>query len=316
MTPTRDPIATCEPAADVCEHTPKVVVGRRALQQLAERAGPAMIRSQAMATVATAAPPGGTDTAGSQSNEAIRRTPAPTESRTAATRLHSEMRNLPAAGGLAAALEVDRLDWPEACSLIIKRAKKDLDTVVKLLAEGIENGVQVVAVTGASAGDGATTIVLCLSQLAARDLRVCMVDANFQRPSLAESLGLAPERDLAAVLRGEATAGDVLIESLEDHVTVLPLNAPVPAELLERSKLRQTVTLGELREQFDLVLLDAGPVFSEGNRNTSILQAATGIDATIMVRSANSGDDACRRAGQTVAQFSMPCLGVIENRSM
>ena len=46
--------------------------------------------------------------------------------------------------------------------------------------------------------------------------------------------------------------------------------------------MRLTLAVGELRERFDLVLIDAGSI-GRGGRDANILRAGSGIDAAILV---------------------------------
>jgi Mrp family chromosome partitioning ATPase len=212
-----------------------------------------------------------------------------------------------------AALEVDNLAWPPACGLLIERAEAELESAAAILIEQINDASQTIAVCSVDEGQGCTTIVLCMAlKLAAQGLRVCLVDGNVTHPQLAEILGLEPELGLESILAGEATLNEVLIESLEDRITLLPLCKPLRGDALERSKLRQTVTFGELRDQFDVVLVDAGSVGSPAAR-TSILESGS-IDAAILVGCTNEDRMAWQRARRVLDQWSVPCWGAIENR--
>jgi Mrp family chromosome partitioning ATPase len=212
-----------------------------------------------------------------------------------------------------AALEVDCLVWPPACRLLIERAGSELESAAAMLAEQITNGSQTIAICSVDDGQGCTTVVLCLAlKLAAQGMRVCLVDGNISHPQLAELVGLEPECGLESILAGEATLSEVLIESLEDRLTLLPLCKPLRADTIERSKLRQTVTFGELRDQFDAVLVDAGCVGSPAAR-ASIIEGGS-IDAAVLVGCASEERIAWQRARRALEQWSVPCWGAIENR--
>ena len=144
--------------------------------------------------------------------------------------------------------------------------------------------------------------------LASADKRVCLIDADFEFPHLAETMGLSPERCLESLLAGEASVSEVLIESLEDGVTLLPLTKPVGSDLVERSKLRQTVMLGELRDHFDVILIDAGRACMPHRPACSILQAGAGIDAVILVRAQDTTRAAWRTGGAVdrAMEFALP----------
>jgi Mrp family chromosome partitioning ATPase len=303
-----------EPTALVAEH--KVVVGRRALQQLADSAAQATSRIPPVGhQKAAAAMADRGRVAASTARTAQTVSPvAASQTITGTPRQPSNIRPPVHVDSppTIVTLEVDSFNWPDTCDRIVDQASSELKAAAELLATGIGKGVQVVSVAATGAGAGATTMVLCLARMLAREWRVCVVDANLQRPALAESLQLAPDRDLADLLNGKATLAEILVESLNDRMTLLPLVAPLAPEVVERSKLRLTLTVGELRERFDLVLIDAGAV-AAGGRRSSILQAGSGIDAGILVRSQQADGDEWEQAQKAVEQWSMPCLGVIEN---
>jgi Mrp family chromosome partitioning ATPase len=212
-----------------------------------------------------------------------------------------------------ASLEVDSLAWPPACRLLIERGDQELESAASMLAGQIDGGSQTIAVCSIDEGQGCTTVVLCVAlKLAAQGLRVCLVDGNVTHPQLAETVCLEPELGLESILAGEATLNEVLIESLEDRITLLPLCKPLRGDTIERSKLRQTVTFGELRDQFDVVLVDAGCVGSPAAR-ASILEAGS-IDAAILVGCASEERIAWQRARQALEKWNVPCWGAIENR--
>jgi Mrp family chromosome partitioning ATPase len=214
-----------------------------------------------------------------------------------------------------AALEVDRFSWSPASDLLIQTVQADLEAAAAMLSSERDNDCQVIAIASSELGEGCTTIAQCLVRtLASADKRVCLIDADFEFPHLAETMGLSPERCLESLLAGEASVSDVLIESLEDGVTLLPLTRPVGSDLVERSKLRQTVMLGELRDHFDVILIDAGRACMPHRPACSILQAGAGIDAVILVRAQDTTRAAWRQAEQSIERWNLHCLGIIENR--
>jgi Mrp family chromosome partitioning ATPase len=324
------------------EAKPKMVVGRRALQKLAESAvvpaphlamrkpqratdPPAQVQAVARhsATLAVVA-----------SDEPIAAGPvvhderaAPPASPNIASK--SQYRLDPAASAAGTppaisravalktppiiALEVDQLAMPPACRLLLEGAIDELESAASAVAEQAKNGSQILALVSTETGAGCTTVALCLAQrLGSQGMRVCLVDGNFGHPHLAELVGLEPDCGLESVLSGKTTLGDVLIESLDDGLTLLPLCKPLRAEEIERAKLRHTVTLGALRDQFDVVLIDAGcAVASPGESN--ILDGGS-IDAAILVGTAGGPRTTWDRARRAIEQSSVLCMGAIENR--
>jgi Mrp family chromosome partitioning ATPase len=214
----------------------------------------------------------------------------------------------------AAGLEVDRLAWPPACDALVDRARDDLEAVAAQLIEQSANCGVAVAVLSIDEGHGGTTVALCLSRiLAQNETRVCLVDGDYRQPGIAECLGLDSEHGLERVLSGDATLDEILVESLDDQMTLLPLARPLAADAVERSKLRQTVTFGELRDRFDIVLVDAGSLSHAPALRSTMLGAGV-VDSAILVGHQTADLDIWQRARQALAQWNVPCFGAIANR--
>src|SRR4028118_885851 len=63
--------------------------------------------------------------------------------------------------------------------------------------------------------------------LGGRPGRTLLVDADLTGPMLARQLGLRPERGLDNVIEDGLALADALIDAPDDHLSVLPLRAPV-----------------------------------------------------------------------------------------
>ena len=148
-------------------------------------------------------------------------------------------------------------------------------------------------------------MLLCAARrLAARGLKVVMVDADFDHPKLARRLGLLPEAGWEEVLAGGLPLAEVLIESLEDRVALLPLPGPLSTE----SGLPDpAASLDLLRRHYDLVLVDLGEVGAEA-------AARNWIDAVVLVHDVRSTPRAeLVRATRRLQAAGQVELGVAEN---
>jgi receptor protein-tyrosine kinase len=132
------------------------------------------------------------------------------------------------------------------------------------LARRSREGRRVTVLTSAQRGEGRSTLLLVLARTAAAcGLKVAIVDGDFRRPQLAELLGIDPPGGWEDVLSGHARLHDVMIESLEESITLLPLRAPTGHEATLGLGGECAESLTRLREQFDLVLMDIGPLESD-----------------------------------------------------
>ena len=108
-------------------------------------------------------------------------------------------------------------------------AGEQIDRLADALADGIEQGRQVVAMSGCRRGDGCTTVLLCVARsLAERGHRVAMIDADVDHPLLARRLGLLPESGWEETFSSRLPVEEVIIESVQDRLGVLPLCGSLP----------------------------------------------------------------------------------------
>src|SRR5262249_5535707 len=112
----------------------------------------------------------------------------------------------------------------------------------------------------AAAPDLDTTTVLLNVAIASTQLekpRVAVVDANLNRPAVAQRLGLDSAPGLREVLSGSVPLLRALQVTRQVNLHVLAAGEPGPAndELLSGDRIRSV--LRQLREGFDLVLVDA-----------------------------------------------------------
>ncbi|WP_436529163.1 polysaccharide biosynthesis tyrosine autokinase [Actinoplanes sp. HUAS TT8] len=136
--------------------------------------------------------------------------------------------------------------------------------------------------SGRKEGTTAVTCGLAIA-LAETGARVVLVDANLRTPGVGRYLSLDPVPGLAEVLSGAARVPDVLRESLNGRLTVLPAgeHVPDPGGLLASPRLPATVRT--LTERFDVVLVDAPPL--NGPADAAVLGKVA--DSALLVVRAN-----------------------------
>jgi len=206
-------------------------------------------------------------------------------------------------------LQVDSLAWPRVCTGLRTPAKRQLDCLADALEAGVDREQKVVGISGCRLGQGCTTILLgAARRLARRDVRVALVDADLSDPRLARRLGLLPEVGWEEIVAGRLPLAEVLIESLEDRVVVLPFCEPPGAQhdaILDNRALVDAVK--RLRRRYDLVLVDLGALEGEtGNGGTPLKAAATWLDAAVLVHNVRSSSQEQR----TVAEKSLDAAGI------
>ena len=212
------------------------------------------------------------------------------------------------------ALEIDAVRWPAICQQVVARCPDRFASLVEQLRGEVASGTRTLAITGMQRREGRTTLALCLArQLAAAGIKVALVDADFANPKLANQLSIGVHRGWEAVLCGEESPWDVMIESLADRISILPLGAPATAEEVSIGNYRIAATLNELAENYDLVLIDAGCIGADESASQWLFEPNVGIQATILAYDARRSAAGQVAAGcLQIAQAGLRQLGLAE----
>ena len=159
-------------------------------------------------------------------------------------------------------LQVERFDWPSVCRRLSSSAANELDRLGDGLSAAVSRGQKVLAIGGCRRGDGVTTMVLCAGRtLAEQGFKLVIADADSANPELARRLGIRPQFGWEEVLAGRMSLEEVVIESVDGRLAVLPLCEPAadthkPAE----DETRVADCIATLAAHYDLVLVDVGPL--------------------------------------------------------
>ena len=122
--------------------------------------------------------------------------------------------------------------------------------------------LRVLAVSSAVAGEGKTLTATHLASNMASTGRkkVLLVDLDLRKPSIAKELGIAADSGMSEFLSGSVPKEKIVRNSVVPGLSVIVAGKMVssPADMLAGEKFR--FLLRELREQFDLVILDTPPI--------------------------------------------------------
>ena len=120
---------------------------------------------------------------------------------------------------------------------------------------------QVIAMTSALPGEGKTTTSICLARVAAlAGDRVVVVDCDFRRRASSAFSGNKTDTGLFEVLSGAAPLERALMRDEATGAMFLPIAKTETPTLDLFSSPAMLQLLGELRQRFDLVILDTAPV--------------------------------------------------------
>ncbi|GAW41060.1 Tyrosine-protein kinase etk [Brevundimonas sp. SH203] len=175
---------------------------------------------------------------------------------------------LPLAATVAAVGEHDL----HPIDLVVQRPASVFAEAVRALRAGLSpttsdvvplaaSGGRIVAVTSALPGEGKTTAALCLGRVAARSgARVLLIDGDPRRRGATRMLGLDPSVGLAEVLHGAAAWRNIVVIDPASGLQVLPLSASGLSADDAFATPPMDALLTELRQTFDLILIDTAPV--------------------------------------------------------
>ena len=172
----------------------------------------------------------------------------------------------------------------------------------------IDNPPKVFAVTSALPQEGKShTALNFAAALAEAGQRVCLIEADLRKPSLADALGIVGDIGLTAVLIGRASLADV-VQQVGDNLEVLVAGAvpPNPSELLNSEAFRHT--LRSVRTRADTVVIDTAPLLPVADG----AQIAALADATVLVvRAGKTSREEISRAIETLANVDVTPVGVV-----
>ncbi|MGQ9505322.1 MAG: polysaccharide biosynthesis tyrosine autokinase [Thermogutta sp.] len=131
----------------------------------------------------------------------------------------------------------------------------------RLIRESDDNRLKVVMVTSAIAGEGKTTLAgqLALS-LAQMGKKTIIVDFDLRRPAIHDAFNIRISPGLSEVLRGEISLNDAIQAASIENLYVLSAGYWSPHRLAVLANGVVGTIFNQLREEFDLVIVDGTPV--------------------------------------------------------
>jgi receptor protein-tyrosine kinase len=170
---------------------------------------------------------------------------------------------------------------------------------------------KVFVMTSSLPGEGKTTTVVNLAlALAEGGERVILVEGDLRRPKVAEYLRLEAAVGLTTVLIGKLPLNDAIQSTSNGKLDVLTSGAtpPNPAELLKSSSMTNLIT--SLREEYDVVLIDAPPLLPVTD---GALLSAQADGALLVVRHGKTTTDQVAIAIDRLDAVGAAPVGVVFN---
>lgn len=179
-----------------------------------------------------------------------------------------------------------------------------------LLYAIVDTPPKVIVLTSSGPREGKSTTCANLGVLLAQaDKSVLLLDCDLRKPILHKIFGLRNFQGVTNVIVGERSSQEVWQEPLPRlKVLTAGLIPPNPAELLGSRRFAEF--LGQMREEFDYVLIDAPPV--ELVSDPAVL--ATQSDGVLLVLDAqNTRKGSLRRSLHSLEAVGANVLGTVMN---
>ncbi len=162
----------------------------------------------------------------------------------------------------AAAWDVPAFRWPEVSSQILQFDGL-LSHLAKNCTEILSPFGKTIAVTAPARGQGTSTMATTLARLfASNGKRVLLVDADIANPTLSKTIGLEgvswyTKKD------EQDPIGESIVHGQESGICVLPLGGPIANVAAHSTPIfdQLEAKLDQVRSEFDLIIIDAGPVW-------------------------------------------------------
>jgi capsular exopolysaccharide synthesis family protein len=162
----------------------------------------------------------------------------------------------------------------------------------------VDHAPHVFAVTSAVPGEGkSTTAINLAAALAEAGHRVCLVEADLRRPTIAATLGLVPDVGFTTVLLGQAPLEAVLQHAGRNFAVLTSGPVPPnPSEVLISEQARAVIR--QVSEHVDYTIIDTAPLLPVADG----AEVAALAEATLVVH----------RAGRTTREQVIRSLAALE----
>jgi Mrp family chromosome partitioning ATPase len=183
--------------------------------------------------------------------------------------------------------------------------------VQRLFFASEKNAPKAVVFAGIDESVGSTRVAAVAARVLAASVpgSVCLVEGNLRSPSLATALGMNSESGLLESLRQDGSVRKFSTQ-IADRLWFLPSKDPVLDSLSLLNSDRMRGRVGELRREFDYLVMNAPPLnsFADGMALGQLL------DGVVLVLEANATRrEAALRVTENLKTTKIPILGAVLN---
>ncbi len=170
-----------------------------------------------------------------------------------------------------------------------------------------------VVFSGAAHGDGCSTVCVSAARALASQTpgSVCVVDANFRRPSLHRFFNLECRTGLAEALAGSGPTRNFAQQLGSGNLWLIPAGSAEANTLNPLGSDHLRSRFSDLRAEFDYVLIDAPPVSLYPD---AVLLGQLADGAILVVESNSTRRETARKAKEVLESASVRMLGAVLNK--
>ncbi len=181
-----------------------------------------------------------------------------------------------------------------------------------VLMSALDSPKKVLVTTSSVPSEGKTTVSFNLACALAQVKRVLLIDADMRRPKIGHLVGRDKKSPgLSDLVSGVAEIGDCIVRHEQGgfHILSAGFIPPNPLELLSSEKFAEV--LGQLRDEFDIIVIDSPPV----QLVSDAIVLSRLANSVIYVVKADSTPYPLARGGiRRLAMANAPLLGVVLNQ--
>lgn len=175
----------------------------------------------------------------------------------------------------------------------------------------ISNPIKTILITSPSQGNGktmvATSLALSISQ---GEQEVILVDADLRRPAVHKALDMAMEPGLSDLIRNKADIDEVIRNWYGGNMKVITTGY-IPPNITEVVGSRRIGSImGDLKEKFEVVIIDAPPLIIADSYNL-----AAKVDGVVLVlEPGHTTEEQARAIKEQLDRSKAHLLGIVFNK--
>lgn len=198
---------------------------------------------------------------------------------------------------------------------LLHRPRSSYASAIQSLAAALRSGPtppRMLLVTSSLPEEGKTTLAVSLAvSMAQMGAKVLLVDGDFRHPGVHREIGLRPRLGVVELAQGEAGLEEAVAHERSVGLDVLPMAkiAANPGALINGRDFPER--LRELRERYDLVIVDSAPVLGMPE---SRLLAAMADQVVLAVRWGSTGRNTAKHTVRELLDSGARIAGVVLTR--